>query len=91
MIGNIITSIYNAQVQFCCGGRADHREITREQAMEYYNELVRHYKDLYNKQRKISCVSDKLSPCYKCWIWSVMIELIDGYKVRRWYSFNALV
>ena len=63
MICKIIYSIYNALVQFCCGGRADQREITREQAIEDYNELVKHYKDLYIKQRKISCVADKLIPC----------------------------
>ena len=52
MIRKIIYSIYNALVQFCCGGKQDHGETTREQAIEDYNELVKQYKDLYIKQRK---------------------------------------
>ena len=75
MICYIITSIYNALVQMCCGGKD--------------NQLVNHYKELYNKQKKISCVADKLSPCYRCWIWSMMIELMGEFW--RWDRFKALV
>ena len=47
MYMNIFTSIYNAIVKWCCGGRADsHGEITRELAIRDYYESLKYYREL---------------------------------------------
>ena len=53
---NIFTSIYNAIVQWCCGGRADpHGEITREQAIRDYYELLKYYRQLQQQKNYMMC------------------------------------
>ena len=48
---NIFTSIYNAFVQWCCGGRADPQsEMTREQAIRDYYELLKYYRQLQQQK-----------------------------------------
>ena len=51
---NIFISMYNASVQWCCGGRADpHSEITREQAIRDYYEQLKYYRQLQQQSKKI--------------------------------------
>ena len=52
----IFISIYNAIVQWCCGGRADpHHEITRDQAIRDYYELLKYYRQLQQQKNYIMC------------------------------------
>ena len=50
------TSIYNAIVQWCCGGWADaHSEKTREQAIRDYFELLTYYRQLQQQKNYMMC------------------------------------
>ena len=53
---NMFIFIYNAIFQWCCGGRADpHHEITQEQAIRDYYELLKYCRHLQQQKNYMMC------------------------------------